>query len=159
MLARTSKAAARLSEQIRNRTTSKRYLAWVEGVLDTGSNPTAWQTVTHWMSKNEAAERMQVAAPHSSGAQQAELRLRTKATQSNRTLVEIELVTGRKHQIRVQLAELGHCILGDKKYGAQTSFRNGIALHCEHLIIEHPTLRTTLTFQAPLPNYWPEARG
>lgn len=151
VLARTSKAASRLSEQFRDQTTEKRYLAWVEGYLEAPQ----WLELRDWVCKNEARQRMEVASAKTAGAQEAALRVQTLTKQPKRTLVAVDLLSGRKHQIRLQLAAHGHPILGDRKYGATTSFPRGIALHCHELTIEHPTRKERMTFTAPVPKYWP----
>jgi 23S rRNA pseudouridine1911/1915/1917 synthase len=69
-------------------------------------------------------------------------------------LLQVHLETGRKHQIRVQLAHYGCPIVGDAKYGATRSFPKGIALHARRLAIAHPTQRSRLEFVAPLPESW-----
>ena len=66
------------------------------------------------------------------------------------------LETGRKHQIRLQLAELGHPVLGDRKYGSEQRFPQGIALHARRLVVQHPTTHAALEFVAPTPTYWPK---
>ncbi len=152
VLARTSKAAARLSEQFRQRSTGKRYLAWVEGHWPQPE----WIELVDWMSKNESAQRMVVVPATARDAQEARLKLRSVKLQPDRTLVEIELLTGRKHQIRLQLSERGHPIVGDTKYEASSRFPRGIALHSRLLEIKHPTRDEQLTFTAPLPDYWPD---
>ena len=151
VLARTSKAAARLSEQFRERATEKHYLAWVEGdwSLPEGTE------LSDWMSKNEAAQRMITVPAGSRDAQQAKLKLHTLRSTKQRSLMAIELLTGRKHQIRLQLAQRGHPILGDRKYDATTRFPRGIALHSQRLVLKHPTRDEHLTFEAPTPEYWP----
>jgi 23S rRNA pseudouridine1911/1915/1917 synthase len=68
--------------------------------------------------------------------------------------LEIELLTGRKHQIRVQLASRGHPILGDRKYGARSQFAAGIALHARRLVVSHPVQKETIELIAPLPPSW-----
>ncbi len=62
--------------------------------------------------------------------------------------------TGRKHQIRVQLANRGYPIVGDRKYGSRTPFSAGIALHARRLVVSHPTTGAVLKFEAPLPETW-----
>ena len=88
--------------------------------------------------------------------QRAALRYRTLARDSARSLVEVELLTGRKHQIRAQLAELGAPILGDFRYGNPTQFAagHGVALHAVRLTVEHPTQREPVTVVAPPPDAW-----
>lgn len=155
VLARTSKAASRLSEQFRERSTEKHYLAWVEG----NWHVSAGTELSDWMSKNEAAHRMIVVPAESRDAQLAQLNLQTLQVSGQRTLMAIQLLTGRKHQIRLQLSQRGHAILGDRKYDATTKFPHGIALHSHRLVIKHPTRDERLTFEAPPPDYWPGLRS
>ncbi len=150
VLARTSKAASRLTEQFRDRRTSKLYYACVEGKVDERD----WKTLSCHITKDDAAHRMIIVPPTARDAQPASLQLRTLASTANRSLLEINLLTGRKHQIRLQLADAGHPILGDIKYEASSRFPQGIALHSYQLTVEHPTLRTLLTFTAPVPASW-----
>jgi RluA family pseudouridine synthase len=151
VLARTSKAASRLSDQFRRRTPDKRYLALVEGRLDGGG------TREDYLAKT--GRHVRVVKPGREGAKRAELRWRTLATERRKegsvSLVEVELLTGRAHQVRVQLAALGHPILGDLRYDAQREFdgRN-LALHSYRLEIEHPTKREAMSFSAPPPPTW-----
>jgi len=154
VLARTSKAAARLTEQFRDRSTEKTYWALVEQPPD----PRAGQ-LDHWVLKDDRAMRMRVVLPRTRGAQQARLDYRTLDTDKGRTLVEVHLHTGRKHQIRLQLAEIERPILGDRKYGSRTDFTAGIALCAVRLSIEHPTTKDRLVFQAPPPPHWKLPRG
>jgi 23S rRNA pseudouridine1911/1915/1917 synthase len=151
VLARTSKAAARLSEQFRVREPGKRYLALVEGTLS-GEG-----TREDFLVKVDRTVR--VVSPSHSGAKKAVLHWRSLATDRMKTgdisLVDVELVTGRAHQIRVQLSTMGFPILGDMRYGATRELdgRN-LALHSYALTIEHPTLREEMTFRALPPTSW-----
>lgn len=149
VFARTSKAAARLSEQFRDRKTQKQYWAIVAGTPE----PKQGELV-HWMSKDESQQRMVVRTKKSADTQEARLKYRVLRNVLHGTLLEVELLTGRKHQIRVQLSVTGHPILGDRKYGSETAFPSGIALHARMLVIEHPTLKKTMTFSADLPKAW-----
>lgn len=149
VLARTSKAAARLSEQFRERTTRKVYWA----VVDKPPRQNE-ATLTDWLRKDEKTQKMVVTAPHSVGGQRARLSYRILKRLPAGTLLEIELETGRKHQIRVQLAHHGCHILGDRKYGSRRPFASGIALHARTLEITHPVKKETLTFTAPVPGSW-----
>jgi 23S rRNA pseudouridine1911/1915/1917 synthase len=149
VFARTSKAAARLSEQFRERETKKLYWAIVAGV----PQPNQGELV-HWMSKDESQQRMVVRSKKVADAQEARLKYQTLREFVDGTLVEVELLTGRKHQIRVQLSAAGHPILGDRKYGSDATFPAGIALHARILTIEHPTLKKPMTFNAGLPKAW-----
>jgi 23S rRNA pseudouridine1911/1915/1917 synthase len=151
VLARTSKAAARLSEQFRTGTVEKLYLALVERA----PQPPA-ATLEHWLLKAEAEQRMIVVAPQTPGAQLARLSYELIEDSTKRALLAVQLQSGRKHQIRVQLATIGCPILGDRKYGSRMPFAGGgIALHSRRLAIDHPTSKERLTFEAPLPAAWP----
>lgn len=149
VLARTSKAAARLTEQFRESKAEKTYWAAVEQ-----PPPKSEDALTHWLLKSEKLRRMTVVKSHSTGAKRARLSYRVQQTVRLATLLEVSLETGRKHQIRLQLASIGCAILGDRKYGGQKPFPRGIALHARRLTIEHPTTRKRLTFEAPLPPSW-----
>jgi 23S rRNA pseudouridine1911/1915/1917 synthase len=149
VLARTSKAAGRLAEQFRAGRVEKTYWAVVQGHPEPASGE-----CVDWIMKDDRLHRMIVTQPSHRLAQQARLTYRTRVTLERETLLEIDLQTGRKHQIRVQLAHRGHPILGDTKYGATTGFPAGIALHARRLVIEHPVRREPLVIQAPCPASW-----
>ena len=157
VLAKTSKAAGRLSEQFRNRTAGKTYWAIIPDVLQEDSG-----RLEDWVIKNESLHRMTVipnGEKKTSGAKIARLNYKTIGTEdTNRRnptkLLEIKLETGRKHQIRVQLENAGASILGDRKYGSELPFKRGIALHSRELCIEHPTNRVLQSFQAETPSWW-----
>lgn len=158
VLARTSKAASRISEQLRQQKVEKFYLAIVEGRWPPTVNPAgAWSEIVDWVAKDEQAQRMRVVDPSHPAAQQARLRLQTLASSGDRSLLKIELVTGRKHQIRLQLAEHGTPIWGDRKYGARSQFakENAIALHCQQLTLLHPTTKQSMVFRASPAAHWP----
>ncbi len=157
VLARTSKAASRLSDQFAGRgecTARKLYLAAVQGQVtpDEGN----WSDL---VCKDDAARRMRVTQTESREARNAELRYRTVAATQSGVLLAVELLTGRKHQIRLQCAHRGHAVLGDRKYGSRLEFaqKNGIALHSWQLVVHHPTKRTAMRFEAPLPHAWRQA--
>jgi 23S rRNA pseudouridine1911/1915/1917 synthase len=146
VLARTSKSAARLNEQFRARSARKLYWA----VVESPPAPTEGQ-LTDWVKKDERLQKMIVVPRHSAGAQRATLSYRMLAKANSGTLLEIQLETGRKHQIRLQLANLGAPILGDRKYGSRRTFDGGIALFARCLSIEHPTSSQSLSFKAEPP--------
>ena len=79
---------------------------------------------------------------------------RLLVSQSDWHLLEVQLLTGRKHQIRVQLSHAGLPIVGDRKYGSTRPFTAGIALHTRRLVIEHPVSKMQLEIEAPLPASW-----
>jgi 23S rRNA pseudouridine1911/1915/1917 synthase len=148
VLARTSKAAGRLAEQFRGRRVRKLYWALVERPIEPPGGQ--WED---WLAKDDVAGRMVVA--RSPGAKLAKLQYRVLHSTPQATLVEIELETGRKHQIRVQLASRGYSILGDRKYGSGRDFdQRAIALHARRLELEHPVRREPLAWTAPVPESW-----
>lgn len=149
LLARTSKAARRLTEQFRGRQVQKVYWALVEGRVQPEADE-----LTQWLVHDDRAERVRVVGPGRAGAQEARLRYRRLDTVRGDSLLEVELLTGRKHQIRVQLADRGHPILGDRKYGAQRPFPAGIALHARRLVLLHPVRQETIELEAELPRAW-----
>lgn len=149
LFARTSKAAARLTEQFRSRTVRKTYRAVVEGKLATSEGE-----CINWLRKDPATNIVRIVPAESRGAKLARLLFRRIRFAGDRTLVEISPETGRSHQIRVQLAALGHPICGDKKYGSKTPLQGAIALHAAQLVFEHPTRREPMTLAAPEPVAW-----
>lgn len=149
LFARTSKAAARLAKQFREREVEKTYWAIVAGHL----HPQRGELVD-WLVKNDAHRKMEIASKEASGAQEARLTYEVLQEFPEHSLLRVQLETGRKHQIRVQLASRSHAILGDAKYKSGEAFPSGIALHSRRLIVEHPTLRTPIVITAPLPTSW-----
>ncbi len=149
LIARTSKAARRLSEQFRQRDIEKRYWALVQRPPRPAS-----ATWTDWVRKDERHRKVLISEPEVEGAQQAILAYRTLEIARSVVHVEIELVTGRKHQIRVQFAAHRSPILGDRKYGSTTSFPSGIALHARELQFTHPIQKSPVHLVAPLPPSW-----
>jgi len=150
VLARTSKAAARLTSQYREHRVGKIYLALVPHKVDP---PEA--ELCDLVRKDERHRRMHIVLTNHPDAREAKLCYKTRTTHGGLTLLEVELITGRKHQIRVQLAHAGHPIVGDRKYGSDRRFPEGIALHSRQTELEHPVSHQLLTFLAPLPSAWP----
>ena len=149
LLARTSKAARRLTDQFRGGTVQKTYWAIVEG----GVRPCSG-TCVDWVGKDERHRRMHIVGPTLRGAQEARLSYRRIASVGHDSLLEVRLETGRKHQIRLQLAHRGYPILGDRKYGSQRRWPAGIALHARRLVVSHPVRGVLLELEAPLPAAW-----
>lgn len=149
VLARTSKAAARLSEQFRGRDVEKRYLALVDGRL-VGEG-----TRVEWLVKGEKGTVRSV-PEGSTDAKRAEMRWRAVSMEGQTTLIDVQLITGRPHQARVQLAGLGAPILGDRRYGSSATFADGkaIALHSYKVRVKHPTLPDVLAFTAAPSGPW-----
>ncbi len=148
LLARTSKAAARLTEQFRTRAVSKTYWALVEG-----TPPPAGQLVD-WVLQDERHRRMHIVESSRTGAKEAKLSYRRISVLGRMSFVEVELETGRKHQIRLQLSHLGYPLVGDRKYGSAISFKSGIALHARELVVAHPVRGDAMRFEAPVPKSW-----
>lgn len=157
LFARNVRAARRLSEQFQGRLVGKTYLALVEGrvVPDAGE----W---TDFLAKVEGEARSVVVPPGDPAGQLAILRYQVRQRLADRTLLAIELETGRTHQIRVQCARRGHPVVGDALYGAQSTFgppsddprQQLIALHAAQLAFRHPITREHLVLTAPLPSPW-----
>lgn len=132
VFARNSKAAGRLSNQVRTRSFKKTYLAIVEG------KPTNQAKITDYLKKNEQTNLVEVVSETTPGAQLAILTYKVLRTTDKLSLLEIELETGRRHQIRVQLANIGCPIVGDSKYGNELSNEEEIALWAYKLQFVHP---------------------
>ncbi|HWE37761.1 MAG TPA: RluA family pseudouridine synthase [Isosphaeraceae bacterium] len=155
LVAKTSKAAARLSEQFREGTVEKVYRAVVEGSCreDEGE----WEDT---LRKDERRNVVEVVPAGTPGGKAARLAFRVVGRGPRTTTFELRPTTGRGHQLRVQLAARGLPIVGDRKYGAATVLRApdggpGIALHAQSLTFTHPTRREPTTVSAPAPAGWP----
>ena len=138
VFAKDKRSAASLSRQVQNGIMNKHYLAMVEGILDVPGET----ELTDRMYKDGRAGRSVIAdtAPVGIALSEARLiyRIQKILGSDNRTVLSIRLITGRFHQIRAQLSHLGHPIVGDRKYGAQTTFPKGIALVADRLEFTHP---------------------
>jgi 23S rRNA pseudouridine1911/1915/1917 synthase len=152
LLARTSKAASRLSAQFRAGTPVKTYLAVVEGRL----SPETGELRAHLAAQGDAQGVTQAAGAPFAGSREARLRYRVDAVADDRSLVEVELLTGRRHQIRAQLALVGCPIWGDRKYGSRHGLAGRIALHAARLEVAHPISGEPVVLAAaPPPDGWP----
>ncbi|MCZ2341138.1 MAG: RluA family pseudouridine synthase [Bacteroidales bacterium] len=149
LFARTSKAAARLSEQFRAGAIEKVYWAVVDREMpnDTGS-------LEDWLWHDDANHRVIVVPPHTPGAKLARLLYTVRARHGGMTWLELRPHTGRKHQLRVQLASRGFSIHGDAKYGSPHKLGHAIALHAHSLTFLHPTQTHPITLTAPVPRHW-----
>jgi len=144
VFARTSKAAARLSEAFRSHAQHRRYLAVTEGEFDRPLEP------TDYLLKDGRTGMVRVVRPDAPGAKQARLISRPLAARDGLTLTDVQLFTGRAHQIRVQHAHAGHPLYGDMRYGHGVPGRQ-IALWAYYLELEHPTRHEMLSFTAAPP--------
>ena len=148
VLAKTSKALSRLNEMFRVGSVDKRYLAIVK---NRPKNPEG--RLENWLVRNEKQNRSYAYDKEVPGSKQAILNYRLVASSVNYHLLEIELLTGRHHQIRCQLAKMGCPIKGDLKYGAERSNPDGsISLHAYHVTFEHPVSHEMIDVKAPLPD-------
>ena len=141
VFARTSKAAARLTAQFKGRTAKKRYAAVVVGC------PPAEKRLVDFLLKDERTHSSAVVPEGTDGAKRAELCYRKLAACGDRALLDIELFTGRPHQIRVQLSHAGLPIWGDARYGGGKPGEQ-IALWGAHLGLIHPTKKEEMRFDA-----------
>lgn len=140
VFARTSKAAARLTESFKNRKTKKRYAAIVSG------SPCSSAELECDLLRDEQNNISRVVRPNTPGAKTASLEYVSTVTKNGFTLLDVLLHTGRHHQIRAQLAWSGCPIFGDQRYNRAARVGQQIALYAYSLTIEHPTLRESMTF-------------
>lgn len=154
VLAKTSKALTRLNAMFSQGDVHKTYLAIVEQ-----APPTAEGTLTHHLVRNERQNKSYAHLRPVPKSKEARLRYHTVARGERYTLLSIELLTGRHHQIRCQLSHIGSVIKGDLKYGARRSNPDGsICLHAYRVQFEHPVSHTPIDITAPVPSLtpWPQ---
>lgn len=169
---RNSKTAARVAEQFKQRQVSKMYWAMLEAAPQAESG-----LLVDWLRKVPEDARSEVCGADAERAKEARLEYRVLGTFNGKCLVEVRLLTGRTHQIRVQFASRGCPVVGDVKYGGsrwpgEVTSGTGdsveravepeaaaagpvrIALHARSLTLKHPIRYDELTIEAPLPKYW-----
>ncbi|MGC8490591.1 MAG: RluA family pseudouridine synthase [Syntrophobacteraceae bacterium] len=150
LFCRTSKAAARISEQFRGGKAEKYYLAVLEGKLKEKSG-----SLVNLIEKGENRSS-RVVSGKTPEAREARLSFTVLDTAQGRSLVRIRLETGRRHQIRLQFAHIGHPVVGDLRYGAPAALpEKQIALFAKELFVDHPVRGERLRFESPLPRGWP----
>ena len=157
VFARHVRAAQRLASQFENRTVSKSYWAFVEGQVA----PEEGTWIDHLHKRHGMAQSI-VVPPDDPRGKVAILHYHVMATTPVGTWLEIELETGRTHQIRVQAASRGFPVMGDSQYGASLPFGEqfaeerlrAIALHARHLGFHHPMTREPVSITAPVPHAW-----
>ena len=143
VFAKTSKAASRLSETIREGEFEKKYFAVVMG------QPKEKQgRLVHYLLKDEKNNNVGIVPLSTSGAKRAELDYKVLKTADGLSLVNIDLLTGRSHQARVQMASMFTPILGDIRYGGQRAAADNLALFSYSLRFEHPVTHNTMAFKA-----------
>jgi 23S rRNA pseudouridine1911/1915/1917 synthase len=154
VFARTSKAASRISEQIRNREFKKTYLAVVSGLIEDKANE-----MQDYLIKNPKNNTSSVVNERVSGAKKAILNYQVLESKENKTMVKINLQTGRHHQIRVQFSSRGYPLIGDIKYEGKnykkSNERQGLALWSYEINFLHPTEKRQLTFRCEPPDQYP----
>ncbi len=141
VFAKTSKAASRLSEQIKNGDFEKKYVCVCNGEFKEKTN-----TLVNFLEKNEVTNTVKVLTFNKEGSKRAELSYKVLEEKQNLSLVDVSLQTGRSHQIRVQLANIGHPIFGDVKYKGDVKKGYNLALWAYQLSFYHPTTKEKLTF-------------
>ncbi len=152
IFAKTSKALSRLSTMFRNGEVHKTYWA-----ITRNTPVPAEGTLTNWLTRNEKQNKSYAYDHEVPSSKKAILKYKTLTRSQNYTLVEINLLTGRHHQIRCQLGHIGCPIKGDLKYGAQRSNADGsISLLSHHVDFIHPVSKEHISLTAPLPedNLW-----
>jgi len=148
VFARTSKALTRLNEMFRNRETRKTYWAVVKN-----KPPKAEDKLVHYLKRNEKNNTSKAHLKEVPESKIASLDYKIIAALNNYFALEIDLHTGRHHQIRAQLAAIGSPIKGDLKYGFDRSNPDGgIHLHARKLVFIHPVSKENLTITAPVPD-------
>ena len=145
VFARTSKAASRLSEQVRNKTFKKTYNAVVIGDIEN----------TGKLKDNLLKDEKRNIVKVDKNGKEAILNFKKLNYKNNMSLVEINLQTGRSHQIRVQMANHGYPLFGDQKYNKTAKVGEQIALFAKKIEFIHPTTNELLTFELDLPNRYP----
>ena len=153
MFARTSKAAARLSEQFRGGAVEKEYWAVAEPAAAAPPWPDAG-TLTDFLAHDDAAHRVVVTKSGAAGGKLSKLFFEVRARHAGLLWLVLRPQTGRKHQLRVQLASRGTPIYADAKYGSPHTLGHAIALHARQVTILHPTRAVPLTLTAPVPKHW-----
>lgn len=129
----------------------RKYVALVEG---TPAEPEG--TVTSWLTENPATFTV-LSSPFDNGGRKAVTHYRVRSSSGAYSLIEFELETGRKNQIRVHASVLGHPVAGDRKYGAHTNPVGRLALHASTLAFRHPVTGKVLSFKSPAPNSFRKA--
>ena len=153
LLARTSKAASRLSDSFRTNRVTKKYTAIVDGFPDDDSG-----LLHDWLVKDRSQNHVTVTSKNTRGSRECELKYKVIEIHKSGSCLQIEPLTGRSHQIRVQLANQGWPVRGDTKYGSKYRTGRGICLHASSLSFPHPTRKEIITVEATEPDWWQQFR-
>lgn len=151
VFAKTSKAASRLSEQVRNKTFNKTYLAIIHGNMKSGKD-----TLKDFLYKNKKTNMVTVVKKNHTDAKEAELDYKILNFKENLSLVQVNLKTGRSHQIRVQFSSRKHPLYGDQRYGKEINkVGQQIALWSNKIELYHPTTKEKMEFTCNTPDKYP----
>lgn len=146
VFAKTSKAAARLSEQMKTGDFCKKYYTVLVGTLAKKQ-----QTLTNYLKKNPINNMVYVCGQSVEGAKFAELEYKVIEEKAGLSLTEVTLHTGRSHQIRVQMSHIGCPVYGDMRYGGENAVKGNLALWATSLTFTHPVTKERLTFKIEPP--------
>lgn len=144
MFAKNEEAKNTMQHNWNNMVLNRKYLAVVEGTPDQAEG-----VIKSYLTEN--AEHEVYSTPDPKLGQLAVTRYKTLASKNGYTMLEVELDTGRKNQIRVHMKEMGHPIAGDRRYGAKSSPIHRLALHAQTLRFAHPVTRKEMNFETPVP--------
>lgn len=146
VFAKTSKAAGRLSEQMKAGDFQKVYYATLVGTLNVKE-----QTLTNYLKKNAINNMVYVCGQTVEGAKKAELNYKVIEEKNGLSFVRVNLHTGRSHQIRVQMSNLGYPVYGDMRYGGENAVKGNLALWAASLSFTHPVTKERLCFKVEPP--------
>ena len=153
VFAKTSKALTRLNNMFRDGEVHKTYWAIVENRGERLAATDEFTTLEHWLVRNEKQNKSYAYDREKPNAKLAKLRYRVIGASERYTLLEVQLLTGRHHQIRCQLSAMGCPIKGDLKYGARRSNPDGsISLLARRVEFVHPVSKENICMEAPIPN-------
>lgn len=144
MFAKNEEAKNTMQHNWNNMVLNRKYLAVVEGTPNQAEG-----VIKSYLAEN--AEHEVYSTPDPTLGQLAVTRYKTLASKNGYTMLEVELDTGRKNQIRVHMKEMGHPITGDRRYGAKSSPIHRLALHAQTLRFAHPVTRKEMNFETPVP--------
>ncbi len=143
VFARNSKSAKRLSEQFNTHEVEKVYYAITNGVVKIKS-----QILVNYVKKDEKENVVKIVPMSEKGAKKAELQYKVLEDNGKESLLEVKILTGRSHQIRLQLANIGFSLVGDVKYGKAKGRTESLGLWAGKLSFVHPTTKEKMTFLA-----------
>ena len=147
LIARKRSTLKVLNEMFALRQVEKKYLAIVST-----PPPNAEGELKHWLIKDEEGKRAKIYDARTQLSVEVKLKYKTLQQKNGNTLLEIDLLTGKYHQIRAQLAHIGSPIVGDERYGSTQKYvPNALALHASQLTFKHPTDGNIMTVIAPTP--------